>query len=43
MAIFIRDSYDEMSRAAAKQIAKQIKEKPNSVIGLATGSAHTGS
>lgn len=37
MAIFIRDSYDEMSRAAAKQIAKQIKEKPNSVIGLATG------
>lgn len=37
MAIFIRDSYDEMSKAAAKQIAKQIKDKPNSVIGLATG------
>lgn len=37
MAIFIREDYDEMSKAAAKQIAKQIKEKPNSVIGLATG------
>lgn len=37
MAIFIRDDYDAMSRVAAKLIAKQIKEKPNSVIGLATG------
>lgn len=37
MAVFIRDDYKGMSKAAAKLIAKQIKEKPNSVIGLATG------
>ncbi|HZJ89787.1 MAG TPA: glucosamine-6-phosphate deaminase [Bacilli bacterium] len=37
MAIFIREDYDAMSRAAAKQIAKQVREKPNSVLGLATG------
>ena len=37
MTIFIRDNYNEMSKAAAKIIAKQIKEKPDSVIGLATG------
>jgi glucosamine-6-phosphate deaminase len=37
MAIFIRDNYEGMSKAAAEIIAKQIREKPNSVLGLATG------
>ena len=37
MAIFIRDNYDQMSKAAAKIIAKQVKSKPDSVLGLATG------
>ena len=33
---FIRDNYDQMSKAAAKIIAKQVK-KTDSVLGLATG------
>ena len=37
MAIFIRDDYEQMSIAAAKIIAKQVRTKPNSVLGLATG------
>ncbi len=37
MAILIRKDYDEMSKAAAFLIAEQIKAKPDSVIGLATG------
>jgi len=35
-------SYDEMSKLAAKMVAKQIKDKPNTVLGLATGSTPEG-
>ena len=31
-------SYDEMNKLAAKMVAKQIKDKPNTVLGFATGS-----
>ncbi len=35
-------SYDEMSKLAAKIVAKKIKDKPNTVLGLATGSTPEG-
>ena len=38
MRIVIAKDYEEMSRRAAKIVAGQIFLKPNSVIGLATGS-----
>ena len=36
------NTYEEMSAAAAKIMAEQIKTKPNSVLGLATGSTPVG-
>ena len=36
------DSYDELSRIACDIIATQVKEKPNCVLGLATGSSPLG-
>jgi len=42
MDILIRENYNEMSRTAAKLIAKLIKTKPNCVLGLATGSTPIG-
>ena len=36
------ESYEELSRQAAEIIAKQIKEKPESILGLATGSSPLG-
>ena len=36
------DSYDDLSRVAADIIANQIKRKPDSVLGLATGSTPLG-
>jgi glucosamine-6-phosphate deaminase len=39
--IFVKD-YQEMSKVAANIIAKQINQKPNSVLGLATGSSPIG-
>lgn len=42
MKIIKVKSYEEMSALAAKLIAEQIKEKPNSVLGLATGSTPIG-
>lgn len=38
MKVIITDSVDEMAREAAGRIAAVIKEKPNPVLGLATGS-----
>lgn len=38
MRIIITNSYDEMSKEAAKIVAGQIYLKPDSVLGLATGS-----
>jgi len=37
MDIIIRETYEQMSSYAAKIIARQIREKPDSVLGLATG------
>ena len=38
MRIIITESYEEMSTAAARIVAGQLYLKPNSVLGLATGS-----
>lgn len=42
MDIRVYGDYREMSRAAAQVIADQIRSKPNSVLGLATGSTPEG-
>jgi len=42
MRVMIVKDYDEMSKEAAKIIAKQIKAKPDSVLGLATGGTPIG-
>ena len=42
MKIIIAENYEKMSRAAADLIAAQILEKPNCVLGLATGSTPIG-
>jgi len=42
MRVMIVKDYDEMSREAAKIMAKQMKTKPNSVLGLATGGTPVG-
>lgn len=42
MNIIVCKNYDEMSQRAAQMVAAQIKEKPCSVIGLATGSTPEG-
>jgi glucosamine-6-phosphate deaminase len=42
MRIIIVKDYDELSKLAAEEIASLIKEKPNCVLGLATGSSPVG-
>ena len=42
MKILVYENYDEMSKKAAKMILSQITQKPNSVLGLATGSTPIG-
>lgn len=42
MKTILCKDYDEMSREAAKLVAAQIKAKPNSVLGFATGSSPVG-
>lgn len=42
MKTIICKDYDEMSKKAAEIITKQVKEKPDSVLGLATGSTPIG-
>ncbi|ERM90862.1 glucosamine-6-phosphate deaminase [Caldanaerobacter subterraneus subsp. yonseiensis KB-1] len=42
MRVIITVDYDEMSKRAAEIVKQQIKEKPNSVLGLATGSTPLG-
>ncbi|MEG6522911.1 glucosamine-6-phosphate deaminase [Desulfotomaculum sp. 1211_IL3151] len=42
MDIIVRDSYNEMSKCAAKIIARLVKSKPDCVLGLATGSTPIG-
>lgn len=42
MNIIKAENYKEMSQLAAKYLIKQVNEKPNSVLGLATGSTPEG-
>ena len=42
MKKIVCDNYDGMSRAAAEIVARQLKQKPDSVLGLATGSTPLG-
>lgn len=42
MEVIVKDTYGEMSKLAAQMIADVIKNKPNAVIGLATGSTPVG-
>jgi len=42
MEIFVKEDYASMSKKAANMVAGQVNLKPNSVIGLATGSTPEG-
>lgn len=42
MKVVVEKNYDEISKTAAKIIADEIKNKPNIVLGLATGSTPIG-
>ena len=42
MEVRVFETYEEMSRHAARMIAERIKAKPNLVLGLATGSTPVG-
>lgn len=42
MTIYIKEDYEAMSKKAANMVAGQVNLKPNSVIGLATGSTPEG-
>ncbi len=42
MRIFIMENYEELSRVAAEFVESQVRLKPNSVLGLATGSTPEG-
>lgn len=42
MEIIVKDSVDEMSRSAARVVARTLYSKPNAVLGLATGSTPLG-
>lgn len=42
MNLIVTKNYEELSRIAAEELAKVIKEKPNAVLGLATGGSPVG-
>jgi glucosamine-6-phosphate deaminase len=42
MEIIVKDAVEEMSKCAARVVARTINAKPNSVLGLATGSTPLG-
>ena len=42
MEIIINETYEEMSKAAARVVAQTLNSKPNAVLGLATGSTPVG-
>ncbi len=42
MEIIVKDSVEEMSKAAARMVARTLNAKPNAVLGLATGSTPLG-
>ncbi len=42
MEVIIKSTYEEMSQAAAEEVAKILNAKPNAVLGMATGSTPLG-
>ena len=42
MLVIVKESYDAMSREAARLVADRLRKKPNMVLGLATGSTPLG-
>ena len=42
MEVIIKDTYEEMSKAAAQEVASLLNMKPNAVLGMATGSTPLG-
>jgi glucosamine-6-phosphate deaminase len=42
MEVFVFKTYDQMSRAAAQEVADVLNAKPNAVLGMATGSTPLG-
>lgn len=42
MEVIVTESYQDLSRGAAKEVAKALYSKPNAVLGLATGSTPLG-
>jgi glucosamine-6-phosphate deaminase len=42
MQVIISETYEELSKAAARAVAKTLNSKPNAVLGLATGSSPLG-
>ena len=42
MEVIIKQTYEQMSRAAAELVADLLNEKPNAVLGMATGSTPLG-
>jgi glucosamine-6-phosphate deaminase len=42
MEVIVRETYDEMSKAAARVVAQTMNAKPNAVLGMATGSTPLG-
>ena len=42
MNLIVVDNYEDLSKVAAKEFAKVINEKPNAVLGLATGGSPVG-
>ncbi len=42
MEVIIKETYEEMSRAAAHEVARLLNTKPNAVLGMATGSTPLG-
>jgi glucosamine-6-phosphate deaminase len=42
MRVIIRDDYEQISKAAAGEVARLLNTKPNAVLGLATGSTPLG-
>ena len=42
MKIIVTENYDEMSKVGAELLAEVVKNKPNAVLGLATGTTPLG-
>lgn len=42
LKVIVKENYDEMSKVCAQMIGSKVKEKPNIILGLATGSTPIG-